>query len=141
MDTLLVLSGIGIPDYTARGLSESLTLIGGAANLRRTVNGALKDLSAEQFRKYRLEITCADQETPVVQNMWPGVQVVVDCVSELAYLTSGGSPERTVVPGSSRVNGDFTVYRPRLNMRVMDFNVQKDEWGAVTSWTLSLEEE
>ena len=141
MDTLLVLSGIGIPDYTARGLTESLSLIGGAANLRRTVNGGLKDLSAGQFRKYRLEISCADQETPVIQNMWPGIQVTVDCVSELAYLTSGGSPERTVVPGSSRVNGSFTVYRPRLTMRVMEFNVQKDEWGAVTSWTLSLEEE
>ena len=50
-ESMLTLSGVGVPPYSARGLTQSLEPIDGAAQLRRTVNGALADLSYEPFRK------------------------------------------------------------------------------------------
>lgn len=138
--TLLSISGINIPPYSARGISQTLAPIAGAANLRRTVNGTLVDLSASQFRKYASTISCTDQQHPALNGVWPGVQVTVDCICELSYLTSGGSADRTVVPGSSRTEGLYTFYRPRLIMRVLSYDIQTDEWGAAVGWSLELEE-
>jgi hypothetical protein len=45
-----------------------------------------------------------------------------------------------VVAGSSRTEAGFTFYRPQLTMLITDFNVNRDEWGNATSWTMNLEE-
>ena len=152
-NTLLVLSfdGIGespgVNPYSARGLHQSLNPIaavrdqggGGGGILRRTVNGKLVDVSAPQMRKYRSEISCNDQAPPAIDGLWAGMIVQVSCAAELGYLTLAGA-QRPVVSGSERVEGDFTYYRPQLTMMVCDFQVDKDEWGATTSWQLVLEE-
>jgi hypothetical protein len=141
-DTLLVLSSpMGVPLYSARGLKQTLAPIGADVPPRRTINGGLVDLSAPQFKKYASEIACEDQQAPALDGIWKGQQLTVDCVSELSYLTLGGTPQRTVVAGSSRTVGAFTFYRPQLAMRVMDFSTTTDEWGAQVGWKLSLEEE
>jgi hypothetical protein len=139
-DTLLVLSGMGVAPYSARGLTQTLEPIGAAGSMRRTINGELIDLSASQFRKYRSTITCSDMEAPALDGIWPGQVLTVDCVASLSYVTSGGSAERAVVPGSLKTNGSFTAYRPRLAMRVINHSEDVDEWGAVVGWTLELEE-
>ena len=77
---------------------------------------------------------------PALDGIWPGAVVIVDCVAELSYVTSGGSPDRTVVSGSSRTEGSFTYYRPQLTMMVTRFNVNTDEWKAVVGWDMTLEE-
>lgn len=136
--TLLVLSGIGVPPYSARGLSQTLTPIAASQQLRRTVNGALQDLSAPQFRKYSSKISCTDQQPPAFEGVFPGATVIVDCVAELAYPTMTDEPDREVV--ASREESGFTYYRPRLTMLVTDFEISRDEYGAITAWTLSLEE-
>ncbi len=139
-DTLLVISGPGITDWSARGLTQTLDPIDASGNLARTVNGALLDLSASQMRKYKSTISCTDQEMPAFDGVWPGMVLTVDCVPELGYLTAGGTPGRTVVAGSSRVSGVWTYFRPQLSMRVITYTVERDEWGAATSWQLDLEE-
>lgn len=139
-ETLLVISGEGLPSYASRGLVQTLEPIDAAKNLRRTVNGSLIDLSLSQFRKYRSEISCSDGDSPAFDALDIGDTVTVDCVEELAYLTAGGSPSRTVVPGSSRVSGDHTFYRPRLTMVVTGKSQERDEYGARESWTMELEE-
>jgi hypothetical protein len=139
-DTLLVLSGIGVPDYSARGLTQTLEPIEASASLRRTVSGALVDLSHAQFRKYKSTISCQDQEPPAFDGVWPGHVVTVDCVAELSFLTSGGSPARPVVSGSMRTDGDFVFYRPQLDMLVTGFSVSRDEYDAAVQWHLDLEE-
>ena len=63
--------------------------------------------------------------------------MTVDCVAELVYA-DGGSPARTVA--SSRTDGGFVFYCPRLTMRVLSFEIDRDEWGAAVAWTLTLEE-
>ena len=138
-DTLLVLTGIGIPAYSARGLTQTLQPIEAAGSQRRTVNGTLVDLSLSQFRKYRSTIRCSDMEAPALDGIWPGATVTVQCVAELCFPV-GGTPERIAVTGSVRTEGDFTFYRPRLVMQVIGHSIEKNEWGAVTGWTLETEE-
>lgn len=147
--SILRLVGMGIPPYSARGIAESLEPISESEQLRRTINGSLKDLSDPTHRKYGLSLSATDVDPPAVEGVWPGLQVVVDVVTEMALLgefevdSEGGSEpafDRPVVPGSARTADGFTFYRPRLTMRIRRFNVNRDEWGAVTSWTMQLEE-
>ncbi|MBY5849679.1 hypothetical protein HFN51_03780 [Rhizobium leguminosarum] len=139
-ETVLVLTGIGVAPYSARGLEQSLQPIDGAGQLRRTVNGTLVDLSETQLRKFTSTISGTDQLAPAVNGVWPGRTVTVDCIAELCYPTSGGSPDRSVVSGSSRIEGAMTYYRPQLAMVVKDWQLRRDEYGAQVSWTLELEE-
>jgi hypothetical protein len=139
-DTLLTLSGLGVPAYSARGLTQTLEPIEASAQLRRTVNGALVDLSYEPFRKYKSTISCQDQEPPAVDGVWPGQVVTAECVAELCFPTVSGSPARPAVAGSERTDGEFTFYRPVLTMRMTGFSVSRDEYGAAVSWQIQLEE-
>ena len=140
MESLLELSGNGVAPYSARGLLQTLTPIDAAAQLRRTINGALLDLSGSQFRKFKSSISGNDQLAPAMDSIWPGLLLTVKCAQELSYKTAGGAPTRPVVSGSSRTEGDFTYYRPQLQMRVASWTCNGDEWNAATQWTLDLEE-
>jgi hypothetical protein len=137
--TLLVLSVMGVPLYSARGLSQTLEPIDASKNMRRSINGILTDVAHTQFRKYQSKITCTDTRVPAADGIWPGMTIVVDCVAFLSYPT-GGTPQRTVVSGSSFTEGSFTFYRPRLTMLVTATTVQVDEWAATVPWELDLEE-
>lgn len=139
-ETLLVLTGIGVAPYSARGLEQTLQPISGAGQLRRTINGALTNLSETQLRKFSSTITGSDQLSPVTNDIWPGTPVTVDCIAELCYPTLGGSPARPVVSGSSRVEGAMTYYRPQLSMMVVNWQLREDEWGRQVGWSLELEE-
>lgn len=138
--TLLVISGPGMPPYAARGLTQTLDPVSASGVVARTVNGGLINLSPSQMQKYKSTISCTDMDSPALDGIWPGQALTVDCVPELAYLTAGGSPERTVVPGSSRVAGAWTWYRPRLEMMVVNYSERTDEYGAAVEWQLDLEE-
>lgn len=139
--TVLRMQGIGVPPYSARGLKQTLEVIEQATQMRRTVNGALDDISFEGFRKYRSTITGSDQQAPNFNGRWPGLQVVVDCVAELSYAQDNGeTPERPVVPGSEVVEGAHTSFRPRLTMRIVSLNITHDEYGRQIDWSLGLEE-
>jgi len=140
MSSLLVIAGIDLSDYAVRGLTQTLEPIDQARQMRRTVNGALVDVSMSQFRKYRSVIACADQVPPALDAIWPGLEVEVQCVAELGYRGSSGTPERTAVSGSERDEGEFTYYRPLLTMMVRDFRTNTDEYGAEVGWTIELEE-
>jgi hypothetical protein len=131
---------MGVPLYSARGLTQTLEPIQQAQQLRRTINGASVDLSVSQFRKYSSRISCTDQRAPAIDGIWPGQTVTVSCVAELSYLTEGGTPQRTVVSGSSYTEGAFTFYRPQLTMRVVTPQTQMDEYKASVEWHLDLEE-
>lgn len=140
VDTLLVLTGFGIPLYSARGLTQSLDPIQGAGDFERDVNGNLVDLSPQQFKKYKSIISCQDIEAPAFDGVPIGTEVTVDCIRELPYLTASGEPSRPVVEDSAHVIGDWTYYRPRLTMLVIDFSSSQDEYAHTTSWQLNLEE-
>lgn len=145
--TLLSLSGVGVPPYSARGLVQTLDPIPQSSQPRRTINGALIDTSASQMRKFISTITGSDQQPPAVSGVWPGRVVSVDCISELVVQAPDLSDfdpddylDRTPVPESVRQESGFIFYRPRLTMRVISFGVSTDEWAAGVGWTMTLEE-
>lgn len=139
--SVLSLAGVGVPAYSARGLTQSLEPISEASQSRRTINGELKDLSLVQFQKYKSTVTGNDQNPPACDGLWPGRVIDVECIAELSYETgSDVGAERLVVTDSAYEEGDFTIYRPKLRMMVMAFTEEKDEWGATTSWSMTLEE-
>ena len=139
-DTVLIITGPGVPPYSARGLQQVLTPIDQAKQTRRTVNGALRDVSAIQMRKYSSQITCTDQLPPSFASLWPGMNVTVECAAELACLQA--TPlERPAVDGSIVLIDDvYLFYRPRLEMRVITFTETVDEYGRTVQWELDLEE-
>jgi hypothetical protein len=141
--TLLVMSTIGVPLYSARGLTQTLTPVSEAKPTpRRTVNGELRWLGLSQMQKYESVISCTDQQAPRFDGIWPGQAVLVNCVCELAYITSGGSAGRTVVPGTTpRTTPDgYTYYYPQIAFMVTDYNQSMDEYAHDYQWQLSLRE-
>lgn len=140
--TLLILSTIGVPLYSARGLTQTLTPVAEAKpNPRRTINGELRWLGLNQMQKYDSVITCTDQQTPALDGIWPGQAVLVNCVYELAYR-SGESPGRTIVPGTTpRATEDgFVYYFPQIAFMVLDHNISRDEYQHMYQWQLTLRE-
>jgi hypothetical protein len=137
-ETILDLGGL-LTAYAARSITQSLAPIAAAASLARTINGVLVDLSDPAFRKYASTVSCTDHNAPAFDGVWPGQELVVDCVVELSRLTASPA-SRPVVPGSERVEGAFTFYRPRLTMRVVSVASDVDETEASVAWQIELEE-
>jgi hypothetical protein len=129
-----------VPLFAARGIKQTLEPIRAAQSMRRTINGALDDLSMPQFRKYDSTVSFDDQRPLALDGIWPGQTVTVSCVAELSYLTAGGTPERPVVSGSSYTEGAFTFYRPILTMRVRPWQTDTGEYTASVRSKLELEE-
>lgn len=143
--TILLLTSIGIPFYSARGSSQTLTPIkevgGNRQNLPRTLNGQLINLTPSIFLKYSTVISGKDQAGPSRDLVWPGTLITVSCVATLSYPTGqAGSPGRGVVGGSSVTANGFVTYRPILNCMVINFDDKLDEWPHEYSWKLELEE-
>lgn len=146
--TLLVITPMSgrvtpaLTPYAARGLTQTLEQIDAPApSILRDINGTLVDISPPQFEKYKSSITCKDRETPMLDGVWRGQVVTVDCVGELSSPT--GTPKaRTMVAGSERIDTDShtTYYRPQLVMRIMNIRPGKDEYGADCNWQADLEE-
>lgn len=136
--TNLFFDEIEIPPYSARGIRETFEP-DYEPDLARTVNGALIDLTPEQDRKVRIRIQCDDMDAPALQGIWPGMEITVNCTTELSYASTDG-PEHSVVPGSERTGDGFVFYRPRFSTRVASFSIDTDEAGAAVGWTLVLRE-
>lgn len=139
--TLLVIVPFGSPPYSVRGLTQILEPITQAMQVQRTINGEAVDLADDNFKKYKTQISCTDQDVPALSGVWPGAEVVIECVAELCKPV-GYSPQfdRDYVIGSDREADGFMFYRPILTMLVTSYSVQKDEYGASVGWSLTAEE-
>lgn len=129
--------------YSAAGLKQSLSPIDESKQIERTINGELIDFSYTPMQKYKSTITGSDLRPPAVDGVWPGKEVVVDCIATLSFMTDVGVTfARDPVDYEDGVwfEQGFTVYRPRLRMLVMDFQLDEDEYGAVVGWHMDLEE-
>lgn len=139
-DTLLAINGLTVPEASARYVRQSLTHIPQAANFRRTVNMQLRNVApASAQGKYKTVITCTDVNAPIWDQLYIGLQVVIDCIEELFYAI-GGTPTKSVVPNSTRTFGGVVWYRPRLTMLVTNWSDDLEENEALRSWVLEAEE-
>lgn len=141
-DTILTISSFGNMLFQARGLTQTLEVIGAASQLARTINGGLIDMSAPQFRKYQSKIEVPSEVYPTpIDGIFPGMQVTVDCAVSLAYITgSAGFPKRSAVSGSEWSENGYTFYRPSLTMLIKQVETHFDEWKNVVGWSIDLEE-
>lgn len=138
--TLLTLSGPGIPDYSARGLHQTLRRVeGGYPKYRSTISG--NDVDPPALDGIQIIVPRRTVNGTLVNvGFSPSIVFSVGCIYELGYLTAGGSPEKPVVDGSARTVLSWTYYRPLLSMMMTGFNPEYDEYGAMTRWSLDLEE-
>lgn len=125
--TLLSLVGDGfvMPENSLRGITATLAPIPQAADIDRDCNGNAINLSATQFRKYRVSLTCTDQESPRFgfgdtdsdsdDGIWPGDIVTVTLQPEL-----GSSAPMT------------------LECMVVEWQEQLDEYEHDNAWSLTL---
>lgn len=139
-ETLLTLSGPGINPYSARGITQTLDLVESSSRLAETINGKTVNLSPVQFRKLKSTISFNDVDPPAFDSIWPGMILTVGCAKERSYKTSGGSPDRPVVSGSERVEGEYTYYRPELVMMVVSYADASQEYARTNQATLELVE-
>ena len=132
----------GINPFSARGLKGTLGPVDearGRDKMARNVNGALVDLSAPQMRKYKLSIKGNDQAPPALDGLWVGMPVVVFSLVEIGARV-GSTPTRPWTPDGIRFEGEYFYYRQLFQMRVVDWNIDRDEYAADVPWTLELEE-
>lgn len=140
-ETLLVISGQGVPPYSARGLTQTWEPIAAAGVFGRTINGKLINLSPPQMELYRTTISCTDQDAPAWEGVFPGTVITVDCVFEFSFQIGMGGATRPVVPFSSRIVGAWTYYRPQLVIMVTSLVGSRNEYGHLTDWQLQGEEQ
>jgi hypothetical protein len=129
-----------LPFYSSRGITQTMTPIDAAESQRRTVNGELVDLSLSRMRKYSSVISARDVRPPSRDDVWPGRKVYVGCAYLLSYPTSGGSPSRDVLSGSSFAEGNFTFYRPVIQFMIGRASGSFEEWQAGYQWSIPMQE-
>jgi hypothetical protein len=136
--TLLVITGqSGVTLYSSRGLDQNWGFIDQQAAPQHDVDGVIQDMCAAQFAgQIWVETTCADLRLPKVSGLRRGSLITVDCVFELNYLTASNDPDFDKVTDSDRVEGDYTHYRPVIDLMVTDFRAGKNEYGAKANWSM-----
>jgi len=153
-NTLLVITPLSpdtafmLPPFSTRNATQTLEPIVGTGSgssisgtlARRSINAKMIDLTNPVFRKYATQITCKDTQAPALDGGWLGATVQIECAAELNYLT-GGTPQRPVVPGSSREEEHFTFYRPILVAVITLVKHAFIEWEGEYSWTLEAMED
>lgn len=166
-ETVLVIGDLFFPVGAGRGITQTLTPLDNG-RLRRTVNGQLIDTTRAANRKFSSSITCTDMDSPSLAGVWKGTEFTIECIAELNQLVSPAADTvtliRNAVPASIfgiTAGGDRIApssfddetfeavfaedviavnFRPILDMRVTDFSIDEDEYGAETAWNLGLEE-
>ena len=119
--TLLSIDGIDFSQYAVRGITMTLEPIEQAKNVARDCRGFLADISLEQFRQFKVSITCTDHEAPELTDVWPGQDITITCIPEL------GVPDTT--------DGQLTILA-----KVTSWSTSRDEWAAEVAWQLEAEQ-
>lgn len=123
--TLLRIDDITLSPYATRQIQVSVEPIAQASQVARDVNGTLFDLSLDQFRKYSVTISGADQESPILTSVWPGKAVSVSLIPNVGINEDS----------TGDTSGEIT-----LNMLVVSWSNDVDEQEAEASWEISFEE-
>lgn len=157
------------PVRAARGIDVDVSPID-AGELRRTVNGSLKNLSNPLFRKLKISLAHSGGRVPTLVGLWRGMSVTVHLPDPVEQLPVPGTPTTAVlarqpVPGSVRgvtVDGvdispsssstsapwnvtfaepvAFVAYRPIVQCLIASWSRSENDWGRSASWSVELEE-
>jgi len=115
--TLLDITGIPMGDYSVRGITMELAPEQNSNGLQRASSGMLLDLTATQMRKFTATVSCDDVNAPDFTDVWQGTPVTVVSVPDIGQ-------------------GDGVAIS--MDMLVDSWSVSRDEWGCVSSWSLTM---
>ena len=82
MQTQLIINRGGFPPFSARGCQQTLQPLD-TGELRRTVNGDLVYTGKKGHHKYLSIIECQDEAPPVLEGIWRGESVDIQCIQRL----------------------------------------------------------
>jgi hypothetical protein len=119
--TLLAIDNIDLSPWASRGITMTLTPIDQAKSVARDCRGFLVDISLEQFRQFKVSISCTDHEAPELTDIWPGQDITITCIPGL---------------GAANETGDVLT----LLAKVTAWNTSRDEWAAEVAWQLDAEQ-
>lgn len=164
-ETILKLGDVSIPAGAGRGISQSLDLIDNG-QIRRTINGDLRNLTRALSRKFSSNISVVDLDSPAFRGLWRGQILLVECITR---FNQNVSPEASVVDlirpfasgsvigydaGGQKVAIDaisgqeitfdsdvrFVSFRPVIEFMITGISTGSEEYDASVSWSIDLEE-
>lgn len=168
-ETVLKLGDIPLPAGSSRFISQTLQPIDNG-DVRRTVNGNLRDMTRFENRKFESQLSSTDQATPALGGLWKGSEVLVECMKKLRdpVVPAGqattlirdpvvdsvfgyvADPCEKIIPDSVGGVGnrditflqdvDYVEYRPIINFMVLANSINEDEPAAEEGWQIDLEE-
>lgn len=168
-ETVLVLGTIPLPFGSSRFISQTIQPIDNG-DVRRTVNGNLRDMTRVENQKFESQISSTDQATPALAGLWKGNEILVECmkkfrdpvvpaglaitlirdpvvVSVFGYVAATCEkilPDTIGGVGNRDItffsNVDYVEYRPIINFMVLANSINEDEPAAEEGWQIDLEE-
>jgi hypothetical protein len=150
-DTIFEFVGIGLPAAAARGINQQIKLRKNG-KIVEYLSGADRDMTRPSARGFEFSISGSDIWAPPFAGMWIGEVVTVHYPGQ--FVEPIARPQtRPEVPGTlfyidaeSRVvePGDpaaaWRVYNPLIIARILDWELDEDDWGALVTWSSSYRE-
>lgn len=115
----------------------SLAPIDASKHFERSINGGLLNLCYSPMQKWKITITGDDQDPPALDGVWPGTPLTIGCIVELA---TQNTPSHSANGTDREQDSIWTFTKPTVDVLLMDFQVQRDEYGCQTSWSMDVEE-
>jgi len=162
---ILRISGISFPPFSLRYCQQTLELVH-TGSLRRTIQGRMVNVGVS-YQKFKTRIEGADKNPPPIDTLKFGDVVTVSCIQRIWQTVQPGTiftPIRPYVLGTllaidadnnpvpiveQEEGGSFATeaeeilslsFCPILEMRLMHFSTQAEEWGRGSVWHLDFEE-
>ena len=167
MESELTINIGGLPPFSARGCEQELTPIE-QGEFHRNINGDLIYLGADIHAKYKSTIKCSDKAAITTDGLYRGREIELGCIQRLwqKFEANQSSCELDKIPVAGslyaydknqveipiiQVNdkqvilstpnpGGYLCYRPLLNMRVIQYSLNTNEWGIKVGWQMECEE-
>jgi hypothetical protein len=153
-DTDFLILDIGNLAASARGIRQELEPVANG-RMRTKLSGRTYSSARPQFNKFNVKVMGEDIWPPAFGGLWIGATVTIHSSQDLPQPQRVGEvPIRPVVPGSliyldaennivepADTAAKFFTFRPVLTVKVVNWNIAHDEWGAIASWDIEFIEE
>lgn len=159
---------VHFPLGSARGIQCAIAPIS-IGELRRTVNGALVDLTRAALRKYTITLSADGQALPALDGLWRGMRCTVapplywtaqapagatelaldrpaadvrafDAVTLEALPAPTISADRRTLSFTALTRPAYVEYQPVFEALLSSRSDSGNEWDATATWSLEFEE-
>ena len=145
-DTHLEIPEIGIVGGSSRGIRQSIEPVSNG-QAYYDVFGVLHHTSRPALQRFRTTIMGEDVWAPAFGDLWYGMDLTISAACDIIQPVSQ-APCRPVVTGSLRyldaqsnvlpssTGATHFAFRPILNVKVINWQTEEDEYGSTVAWTI-----